>query len=558
MNNYDVKSTSVDESLHQCFEQESPPFALNNSFSSLEGQRDGQLYDRNSYDNSRLEQSQPPTENSEIQSKHLENAPIFEKQTYVIPNCLEHSSNSKPPDLTESEMTDGTSRCSDATNPLNDSTKITSSQLHSHHIPTMSSIFSTTSLRSIPLEPQFPNPNPIPKDDGSFRKDSEAPTNPHTTIEQSGMDSCFSGFSALMKAADDSSINFEPSVSTISYSDQAPNHLSNERLAPLLENQDADSGVLISEASRSWMNVPLLDSTSRISNSELSRPLLNDRSMTTSIDDISEHLRASRVLPNDPFRQRNATFLLERARASIRTKIESDDSFEVSLLLEHDTQFSVNDVVDLISNIYLLDLWCDPVESLVVTSTSSGPSSRSRDYDETMTKDTCEGLSGSKNCIGNNERSREYEAEWIEATTSSLDSPSGGASFILGVGQRVLESLGCISYGKVRMFVERPYGRIGMTIGPFGMTGVFASHSISVSLEGSNTESKRIRIVNRVRLSNSDEEEGFPLSSMFGNLSRFLLPSIDGYVNQAAMSMARLRILLESNRGMRTSGQPCS
>merc|ERR1712137_440896 len=154
------------------------------------------------------------------------------------------------------------------------------------------------------------------------------------------------------------------------------------------------------------------------------------------------------------------------------------------------------------------------------------------------------------------ERTREYQAEWIEATTSSLESPSSSGGFILNAGQSVLQSLGCTSYGKITMFIERQHGRISLNVGPFN-GGISASHSISVSLE---EHSGKIRIVDRVRLTHENEEDTLLLGKMFGCavgscLGSCFLPPIDGYVDQVTMSMSRLRLLLENSASPRSTSR---
>ena len=79
----------------------------------------------------------------------------------------------------------------------------------------------------------------------------------------------------------------------------------------------------------------------------------------------------------------DANLALERASASVETKIEGDNSFEVSFLLGENAQCTVDDVVEVISNTDLLNLWCNPIETLIVTSNSSEGSSFTRSLDET-------------------------------------------------------------------------------------------------------------------------------------------------------------------------------
>jgi len=532
---YKYETNAGVEALHQYSEKESPPFALDDHFSSPEEQHHDKFRQTPS-DFSKSNPTQSPTKDSDSDS----NCETFistncDDNLSAMPSYSQHSSHSTPPDLTESAMTEGTSYCSDISAPKSDITKSMNDKMEipsppslSRHTSMMSSILSTSSLTSIPLEPRLPSADFYPVHNGSFKSTSASFTNPNTIIRQPETNACSIGFSELMKAADDSSVELEQSLPT----SRSLDHRSNGRLPPLLESQEVEPGALITAA-------PKFESGHRV-------PEIANYA-------APGQLHITRLLSNDSLQHQYANLALERASASIETKIESDNSFEVSFLLGENAQCTVDDVVEVISNTDLLNLWCDPIETLIVTSNSSEGSSLTRSLDETITNNEYEGLTGSSNFHYDNERIREYEAEWIEATTSSLESPSSSASFILGAGQSVLRSLGLTSYGKITMFIERRHGRIGLTIGPFNAgvgVGVVVSHSISISYEDPSSNSGRIRIVDRVRLIHDNEEEMFFLGRMFGCvvgscLSHFFFPSIGGYVDQATMSMARLRILLE-------------
>lgn len=565
MNKY--KTNAGVEALHQYSEKESPPFALDDHFPSPTEQRHDK-FRQTSSDFLKSNPTQSPTTNLDVDSKCVKlTSTHYDENHSAMPSYSQHSSHSTPPDLTESAMTEGTSYCSDFSAPKSDITKsmnnkmkMPSSPSLSRHTSMMSSILSTSSLTNVPLEPRLPNADFYPVDNGSFKTTSSSFTNPHTIIRQPETNLCSIGFSELMKAADDSSVELEQSLPASRLTD----HRSNGRLPPLLESQEVESGALITAAPQFesghkgkvrkwWHNVPLYGSGSHTVNQELERPLMSTIAGTNANDAPSGQLHITRLLSNDCLQHHYANLALERASASVETKIEGDNSFEVSFLLGENAQCTVDDVVEVISNTDLLNLWCNPIETLIVTSNSSEGSSFTRSLDETSSNNECEGLTGSSNCHDDNKRIREYEAEWIEATTSSLESPSSSASFILSAGQSVLRSLGLTSYGKITMFIERRHGRIGLTVGPFNVgvgVGVVVSHSISISSEDPSSSGGRIRIVDRVRLIHDNEEEMYFLGRMFGCamgscLSHFFFPSIDGYVDQATMSMARLRILLE-------------
>mmetsp|Transcript_1477 Transcript_1477/g.3428 ORF Transcript_1477/g.3428 Transcript_1477/m.3428 type:complete len:553 (-) Transcript_1477:67-1725(-) len=545
-------SSVFNEGLQQLPEKESPPFALD----------DNQEQNHSAFHESMS--SQQPTNKIETDNKSVKFASAnCKKDLSVMSSYSQYSSNSAPPELAESTMTDETSCCStfssprstdtfssprsaDATKPIDHEMKMMSSSPSlSHHISGMSSIVSTTSLTSIPLEPRM----------ASF-------VDPQESFVQTGANSRSIGFSELMKAADNSNTKLDVSSPSLHVS----NHRSIGRLPPLPENQEAECGQLISEAPQHsdritatdrhqswWDNVPFLSPGHSITNGELNSPLLSG---IIPNDDSFEQLHITRLLSNGSSQEQRLKVALERAIMSVQTKIESDDSFEVSLVLGENTRCTVDDVVEVISNVNLLNLWCNPIESLIVTSNSSEGSSL---LEETPMNIERENLTGSDNNRDGNERIREYEAEWIEATTSSLESPSSSVSFVLNAGQAVLQSLGCTSYGKITMFIERQHGRISLNVGPFN-GGISASHLISVISEDCDGGS-RIRIVDRVRLTHDNEEESFFLTRMLGCAVGSCLGScfyspIVGYVDQVTMSMARLRILLEGSGSARSTGRP--
>lgn len=205
---------------------------------------------------------------------------------------------------------------------------------------------------------------------------------------------------------------------------------------------------------------------------------------------------------------------LERALSSVRAMIDTDDSFEVSMELPMGG--TVESVMNILANPELLPMWCDPVQSLVVTSSSDGNT-------------TDEGSA------------REYEAEWIEATTTALDPPSSSLKYIQTTGQAVLDAMGFPSYGKISMFIERRTGRVGLTLGPFS-GGIHAAHHIHVSeVRG------KLCVVDRVRLSrNAEEASSFSGIFTCGLLDSCLSPPLKSYMEQVSTSLARLRLLVES------------
>jgi hypothetical protein len=360
----------------------------------------------------------------------------------------------------------------------------------------------------------------------SFQQPSNSYNICSKPVNGSHHSSASAGFSQLLNAADDTNIHLGLSIG---------------RMAPVPEDQEMDSstsdnegGALIVEPipenhraanhERWFPRIPLLGATtSRGGNapSGLTSPLLPAAYVTPPVT----HLLSN----NTNQRFQNTAF--DRARQSVQAVIEDDQTFEVSVLLENPC--TVQDVMRIVGNADLLRLWCDPIETLIVTNTSEG----STNEEATRSSST-----------GDGDRAREYEGEWVEATTTALGSPPSSVGFLFSAGQTVLETLGFASYGRITMFVERRRGQVGLTIGPF-RGGIHASHTITVKEDNNN--GGRVRVVDRVRLTRDEEE--ISLSGFFGCgglescLSKCVLPSIAGYVSQVTSSLARLKILAENS-----------
>ena len=201
------------------------------------------------------------------------------------------------------------------------------------------------------------------------------------------------------------------------------------------------------------------------------------------------------------------------AGRSIQATRLGENTFQVSMQI--DPPCTVRDVMDVVGNPDLLRLWCDPIRALVVTKSS-------------------EGAQSATNRGGN----REYEGEWIEATTSTLVSPSKHSSCLYSLGQMIYTSLGFPNYGKITLFVERLRGQVGLTIGPFS-GGIVASHTIKVQDDG-----PVVSVVDNVRLSR-DEENCMCCCGLCEPIKRCFMPRMAGHVEQVLSSMMRLRVLVE-------------
>ena len=600
-------NASVDILHHDDSIIESLPFAVDDTFSSTTS-RD---HNNNDNDNDNIIERIPSEETntwppSYNKNKNSETSIYTSKMTTTYNSTIScNSQNSSPstqtPGLVESMMTDATSCCSELSASNNAADVVTKSTINNCQIKNNSSqpqttaatsstaamssaIFSISSLQSVNLEVKESNKflsrrNPFPSDNDSISmgvssSSSSLVGEPRTIYQQQSEMSDSIGFSQLMQAADDSNIQLGQSRTTTATATAITPNLSGNRsnnnnnmqmhahMPPLLEHQEMmESGALISAAPTNtitsicdppvtlsttkirnwWPNIlPSAGSSRTANHHELGTPLLTETNNTSNQINSAPHV--NRLLSSDYIQQHHANIALERARETVQIRIDDDESFEVSVLLGGSSPCTVDDVMDVISNADLLSLWCDPIETLIVISNSSDDSPLA------VNVNTNANVARMSPDRTDPESVREYEGEWIEATTSVLESPSTSLSFIFNAGQRLLESLGFASYGRITMFVERRRGHVGLTIGPFH-GGIHASHTIHVSEDTNNSGS--IRIVDRVRLTR--DEEVLPLIGFLGYgvvgscLSHCLLPSIVGYVDQVTTSMARLLLLLENN-----------
>ena len=246
------------------------------------------------------------------------------------------------------------------------------------------------------------------------------------------------------------------------------------------------------------------------------------------------------LLSNSPSNTQQGNTPLDRARETVDAIIEDDQSFQVSMTL--DANCTVQGVMRILGDPQLLRLWCDPIEALVVTRSSTD--SYTEENSAANNTVSPPRRSGEQAC---NERDsdREYEGEWIEATTTALDSPPSSMGFLYSVGQSMMETIGFTSYGRITMFVERLHGRVGLSIGPFH-GGISASHAITVSMEDG-----RVKVTDRVRLIRDEQDMSMSSFFMCGAfdccLNQCMLPSVAGHMNQVMTSMARFKLLAQSS-----------
>ncbi|CAJ1894947.1 unnamed protein product [Cylindrotheca closterium] len=245
---------------------------------------------------------------------------------------------------------------------------------------------------------------------------------------------------------------------------------------------------------------------------------------------------------------------LDRARARVMTSLEDSRSFEVCMNFSasnnlHEQQqqqqqcTTVEDIMNIVSNPNNLQLWYDPIQTLVVTSRSN--------EDNDINSDGLGSGNGSAGSSGSSDR--QYEGEWIEASTTALASPPCIVGPLYELESTLRESLGVGSYGLITIFVEKTHGKVTLTVGPFP-GGIHVRHTISVSADERNHGS--VKIVDRVKLETREEDaSNFQNTlSLGGMLNSCLLPPLASYMEQVKNSMAKLLLLVESGQVSRSGG----
>lgn len=202
----------------------------------------------------------------------------------------------------------------------------------------------------------------------------------------------------------------------------------------------------------------------------------------------------------------------------IQIDLAGEENFQISMQVEATT----SEVLLVLGNPDLLQLWCDSVQTLVVTRSSDGAKSAINRRDE-----------------GGN---RAYDGEWVEASTSTLVSPVKGGYLATSV-HNIRTYMGFPLWGKVNMFVERHRGQVSLTIGPFA-GGLTVFHTFEVSdYQGITSITDKVRVAREPSLSSSSS--ALFLCGICSMFQRCFKPSIDGHMDQVLASMAKLRVLVE-------------
>lgn len=210
------------------------------------------------------------------------------------------------------------------------------------------------------------------------------------------------------------------------------------------------------------------------------------------------------------------------ARERVYARQLDPASFEVSIDIAPD--LSMEDIMEVLGNPSYLVLWCESIRSLVVINSSEGATTPQTPQKSSQVR-------------------AGHEGQWIEASTTDLISPPSSSSCLYSTSKAVWNYVGFPShYGNVSMFVERPQGRVGLSIGPFP-GDVAVSHSIRV-------DPRANRIVDTVTLSrNGSSNGGDLLCGVLECLESCFLPTLRGYMDQVVDSMVRLRSLVETGEG---------
>jgi len=204
-------------------------------------------------------------------------------------------------------------------------------------------------------------------------------------------------------------------------------------------------------------------------------------------------------------------------RSGVEIRQVDPMAFEVSFNLFPGC--SKNDAMSVIANPAYLVLWSESVQSIVVTNRS-------------------EGARSSASGGGNGASERQYEGEWVEASTTDLKSPPSASSCFFNISKAIWNCVGFpVNYGTVSMFVERSRGKVGLSMGPF-QGDITVTHSFAVS---------ETKIVDMVTLSRGPSSLEV-CCGIFECFQNALLPSVKGYMDQAVSSIIRLRLLIEAAR----------
>jgi hypothetical protein len=149
------------------------------------------------------------------------------------------------------------------------------------------------------------------------------------------------------------------------------------------------------------------------------------------------------------------------------------------------------------------------------------------------------------------ESDRQYDGEWVLATTTAALRPPSNTSCWYGSRQALATTLGFPTYGKIAVFAEPVRGHVSLTMGPFP-GHIQISHRLQVEpVVGTH----KLRIIDQVQLQCSDDVTSDPLCGDWWMAVEKLLflPSVDDYMDQVLSSLARLRFLVKRGESLAVS-----
>lgn len=192
-----------------------------------------------------------------------------------------------------------------------------------------------------------------------------------------------------------------------------------------------------------------------------------------------------------------------------QAQIVSNDSFTVSTNIPAVT---VREAIDIAANPDLLRTWCQPLSSTVLLFENDNTNNPIANDDNLI-------LEGSD--AVNTTSNRQYDGEWVHATSSSLTIPPSNTRYFINFINTSKEYLGFPSCGNITMFIERSRGQVCITIGPF-------PNRISTALFGGSG----IVVVNTIRIIENESEGGVDLISTVQLTSESSSSPQHGYDNR--------------------------
>ena len=235
---------------------------------------------------------------------------------------------------------------------------------------------------------------------------------------------------------------------------------------------------------------------------------------------------------------------IQQKHPTTRAAQTARDKFlvEVDILVNHNNnnRTNIRDAMDILANVDLLHLWFDPIPAVFDSTIKDGSGSYSP------------ANSSSNNSIARQERHR--DGEWIEISTPPLILPKDSriSSSLRFFRVKFRSLIGFPARIRSTILIERSAYRMGMTIGPYP-DGMTAYHDFHVRIDAD-----RVVIADEVRLHRLEENKRIyyffcficGMVRWFWRVIKWISmkwyqPDLASYMSQTAMSMEKLRILIE-------------